>query len=154
MGQERPVILGLAGGSSSGKTLVARRVIEDLGSSEVVMVDQDSYYKEAGHLSEEERAAINYDHPEAFDRELFLSLLDEVISAARTELDTDTLVFNASSLRIRELPRMHRVRVGASDRDAVAALGVRVGDLIVPIVPSAPAVKTSSRSLIKMATDN
>jgi len=76
---ERPILLGIAGGTASGKTLVARRVVEDLGSSEVVIIDQDSYYREMGHLSEEERARINYDHPDAFDREFLLEHMQTLL---------------------------------------------------------------------------
>lgn len=76
---ERPILLGIAGGTASGKTLVARRVVEDLGSNEVVIIDQDSYYREMGHLTEEERARINYDHPDAFDREFLLEHIQTLL---------------------------------------------------------------------------
>lgn len=69
---ERPLLLGIAGGTASGKTLVASSVIEDLGSSEVVIIDQDSYYRELKGLDAGERARVNFDHPDAFDRELLL----------------------------------------------------------------------------------
>jgi len=76
---ERPILLGIAGGTASGKTLVARRVVEDLGSNEVVIIDQDSYYRDMKHLSEEERARINYDHPDAFDREFLLEHIQALL---------------------------------------------------------------------------
>lgn len=64
------LIIGIAGGTGSGKTTVARSVIERLGSSKVTFISQDNYYKDHSHLSMSERELINYDHPFAFDNEL------------------------------------------------------------------------------------
>jgi len=69
---ERPLILGIAGGTASGKTLVARTLVKNLGSRDVVIIEQDSYYRDHSDLPLEDRARINYDHPDAFDRELLL----------------------------------------------------------------------------------
>ena len=69
---ERPLLLGIAGGSASGKTLVTSTLIANLGSREVVMIEQDSYYRDFAGLSKEERAKLNFDHPDAFDRELLI----------------------------------------------------------------------------------
>jgi uridine kinase len=69
---ERPLLLGIAGGSASGKTLVTSTLIANLGSREVVMIEQDSYYRDFADLSVEERARLNFDHPDAFDRELLI----------------------------------------------------------------------------------
>ncbi|AWB43023.1 uridine kinase [Paenibacillus sp. CAA11] len=69
------LIIGIAGGTGSGKTTVARSVIERLGSSKVTFISQDNYYKDHSHLSLEERSLINYDHPFAFDNELLIEHL-------------------------------------------------------------------------------
>ncbi len=69
---ERPLLLGIAGGSASGKTLVTSTLIANLGSREVVMIEQDSYYRDFADLSVEDRAKLNFDHPDAFDRELLI----------------------------------------------------------------------------------
>lgn len=74
-----PLLLGIAGGTASGKTLVADSVVRSLGSNEVVIIDQDSYYRDLGHLSPEERRAINFDHPDAFDRELLLRDMETLL---------------------------------------------------------------------------
>lgn len=66
----RPILIGIAGGTGSGKTLVARTLVERLGSDRVVIVEQDSYYKANWELSLEERKQVNYDHPDAFDQAL------------------------------------------------------------------------------------
>jgi uridine kinase len=70
---KRGILIGLAGGSGSGKTLVARRLFEELGSDKVIIIQEDSYYKDLSHLSMEERKACNFDHPDAFDEELLLT---------------------------------------------------------------------------------
>ncbi|HZG78721.1 MAG TPA: uridine kinase [Paenibacillus sp.] len=69
------LIIGIAGGTGSGKTTVARSVIERLGSDKVTFVSQDNYYKDNPHLSYAEREKINYDHPFAFDNELLIEHL-------------------------------------------------------------------------------
>ncbi len=66
-------LIGIAGGTASGKTLVAHRIFEALGGRRVVMVKQDHYYKDLAHLSWEERIRTNFDHPDAFDADLLRS---------------------------------------------------------------------------------
>lgn len=65
----KPVIIGVAGGTGSGKTTIARKLVERFSES-VVYIEQDSYYKDQSHLSFEERVKTNYDHPLAFDNDL------------------------------------------------------------------------------------
>jgi uridine kinase len=77
---KRPVIIGIAGGSGSGKTLVARTLIERLGSDRVVVIEQDAYYKDLSHLPLEERARQNFDHPDAFDEDLLVQHLQGLIA--------------------------------------------------------------------------
>lgn len=77
---KRPVIIGIAGGSGSGKTLVARTLIERLGSDRVVVIEQDAYYKDLSHLPLEERARQNFDHPDAFDEDLLVQHLQDLIA--------------------------------------------------------------------------
>ncbi|KIL35003.1 uridine kinase [Cohnella kolymensis] len=66
------LIIGIAGGTGSGKTTVARSVIDRLGSDKVTFISQDNYYKDNTRLSFAEREKINYDHPFAFDNELLI----------------------------------------------------------------------------------
>jgi uridine kinase len=65
-----PFIIGVAGGSGSGKTTVTERVIETVGEGSVAILAQDYYYREQGNKPPEERRNTNYDHPDAFDWEL------------------------------------------------------------------------------------
>lgn len=69
------LIIGIAGGTGSGKTTVARSVIDRLGSDKVTFISQDNYYKDHSHLDKVERESINYDHPLAFDNELLIEHL-------------------------------------------------------------------------------
>jgi len=69
------LIIGIAGGTGSGKTTVARSVIEQLGSDKVTFISQDNYYKDQSHLTMDERQLTNYDHPFAFDNELLIEHL-------------------------------------------------------------------------------
>lgn len=61
------LIIGIAGGTGSGKTTVVRKIIESLPAGEVVLLPQDSYYKDNSHVAAERRELINFDHPDAFD---------------------------------------------------------------------------------------
>lgn len=64
------LIIGIAGGTGSGKTTVVRKIIESLPDGEVVLLPQDSYYKDSSHVPVEERQSINFDHPDSFEWEL------------------------------------------------------------------------------------
>jgi uridine kinase len=66
----RRILIGIAGGSGSGKTLVARNIVRELGSDRVVVIDQDSYYKNLEDIPARDRDVRNFDHPDAFDNEL------------------------------------------------------------------------------------
>lgn len=74
------ILIGMAGGTGSGKTLIAQRIIEQLGSREVVVIQQDSYYKDLSHLPFEQRVAYNFDHPSAFDKETLVCDLTSLLS--------------------------------------------------------------------------
>ncbi|GEC92298.1 uridine kinase [Brevibacillus brevis] len=74
-----PVLIGVAGGSGSGKTTVAKELYRQFQNDSVTMIEQDSYYKDQSHLSPEERALTNYDHPFAFDNDLLLAHLQELL---------------------------------------------------------------------------
>lgn len=67
---KKTLIIGVAGGTGSGKTTVARSILERLKAADAALIPQDAYYRDRSTLSMEERADINYDHPEAIDIEL------------------------------------------------------------------------------------
>lgn len=65
-------IIGIAGGTASGKTTVVKEIVNSLPNGEVVVIPQDSYYKDSSHVPAEERLYINFDHPDAFDWDLLV----------------------------------------------------------------------------------
>src|SRR4051794_34646476 len=67
-----PVVIGVAGGSGSGKTTVVRRIAESLGPEQVVLLEHDRYYRDRRDLRLEERAALNYDHPDSLETDLLV----------------------------------------------------------------------------------
>ena len=72
MGSPRPFILGVAGGTCSGKTTVAERLVEMMGEEHLALVKLDSYYWTRDDLPIDERALMNYDHPDSFDWPLLI----------------------------------------------------------------------------------
>jgi uridine kinase len=72
------ILVGIAGGTGSGKTSFAQKLLERVGPERCVTIAQDSYYKDGSTLSAEARAAINYDHPDAFDSSLLLQDLRDL----------------------------------------------------------------------------
>lgn len=65
-------VIGVAGGSGSGKTTVVRRIVESLGDDEVTVLEHDRYYRDRNDLRLEERAALNYDHPDSLETDLLV----------------------------------------------------------------------------------
>lgn len=72
MQRSAPVVIGVAGGSGSGKTTVVRRIVESLGAEQVTVLEHDRYYRDRSDLRLEERAALNYDHPDSLETDLMV----------------------------------------------------------------------------------
>jgi uridine kinase len=68
-----PIVIGVAGGSGSGKTTVVRRIVESLGDDQVTVLEHDRYYRDRNDLRLEERAALNYDHPDSLETNLMVA---------------------------------------------------------------------------------
>lgn len=81
-------IIGIAGGTGSGKTTVVRKIAEVLPPHHVVVVPLDSYYNDTSHMTEEERHAINFDHPDAFDWKLLIKQVNELRNGQAVEQPT------------------------------------------------------------------
>lgn len=77
-GQDRPFVIGVAGGSGSGKTTIAQSVVDIVGEDLVVLIQHDAYYRDQAHMSFDERTKINYDHPDSLENELFVAHLTEL----------------------------------------------------------------------------
>ena len=80
------VIVGVAGGSGSGKTTVVRRIVESLGPDDVTVLDHDRYYRDRNDLRLEERAALNYDHPDALETDLMVHHVRELKAGRSVEV--------------------------------------------------------------------
>ena len=87
-GHRQPFVIGVAGGSGSGKTTVTRRVIETVGAAGVAVLSQDNYYRDQSDIAPEVRRATNYDHPAAFDWALLREHLDALLSGVPIEMPT------------------------------------------------------------------
>jgi len=74
------LVIGIAGGSGSGKTTVVNKIIRDLPASSVSIMSQDAYYWDNGHLSPREKKMINFDHPDSIEWELLIHDLDRLIA--------------------------------------------------------------------------
>ena len=72
------LVIGIAGGSGSGKTTVVKAITQQLNAKSVVVIPQDSYYKDSSDLSDEEKRAHNFDHPDAIDWELLCEQLSDL----------------------------------------------------------------------------
>ena len=70
--QHRMYIIGIAGGTASGKSTVVKEIVNSLPEGSVAVIPQDSYYKDSSHVPVEERQFINFDHPDAFDWNLLV----------------------------------------------------------------------------------
>jgi len=80
VGLTKPFVIGIAGGTASGKTTLARSLAEALGER-VALLPMDHYYKDLSHLPFPERLSLNYDHPEAFDLPLYLAHAQALLAA-------------------------------------------------------------------------
>lgn len=75
----KPFVIGIAGGSGSGKSTVLQRILDRLGAERVAILDHDRYYFDLAHLSQEERAKVNFDHPASLETTLLCRHVDELL---------------------------------------------------------------------------
>jgi uridine kinase len=74
--RHRPLIIGVAGGTGSGKTTVAMRILEQVGAEHISYIPHDAYYRDLSSLSHEERARVNFDHPDSLETKLLIQHLE------------------------------------------------------------------------------
>jgi len=91
------IIIGISGASASGKSLLANTIVNELGSDQVVVISEDAYYKDHSNIPFEERAKINYDHPDSIDHELLYKHLNMLQQGKSVEVP----IYN-HSMHIRE----------------------------------------------------
>lgn len=80
-----PILIGISGGTGSGKSTVTKEIFSSIPEESCTIIEQDSYYKDQSHLSYEERVKTNYDHPDAFDNQLLISHLKDLLSGKAIE---------------------------------------------------------------------
>ena len=85
-GSVPPLVIGVAGGSGSGKTTVVRRIVDALGEARVTVLEHDRYYRDRNDLRLEERAALNYDHPDSLETDLMVMHLHELRAGRSVEV--------------------------------------------------------------------
>ncbi len=100
----KPFIIGIAGGTGSGKSTVARNVAQALHTESVAFIDMDAYYLNFAHLPLTERRKINWDHPDAFDWELFVRHLERLSSGESIEKPVYDFVTHTRSDRTVVIP--------------------------------------------------
>ncbi len=74
----RPIVIGVAGGTGSGKTTVARQILTRVGAEHITYIPHDAYYRDLSHLPPEKRGQVNYDHPDSLETELLIEHLKEL----------------------------------------------------------------------------
>jgi uridine kinase len=99
----KPLIIGIAGGSGSGKSTVARKVAESLTEASVAFIDMDAYYRNFAHLPMEERRRVNWDHPEAFDTALLAEQLAELQAGRAVDKPVYDFVTHTRGARVERI---------------------------------------------------
>lgn len=84
--KKRPVTIGVAGGTGSGKTTVSNQILERVGHKHIAYLPHDSYYKDLSHLDNIERAQINFDHPDSLDTELLVQHVKQLQQSLPVEI--------------------------------------------------------------------
>lgn len=78
VGRKTPLVIGIAGGSGSGKTTVANAILKSVGSHRIAYLQHDSYYRDLRDLPENQRIAVNFDHPNSLESELLIEHINEL----------------------------------------------------------------------------
>lgn len=101
-----PLIIGLGGGSGSGKTTIARSIVEAIGPDDVTLIQHDAYYHDQTDLAMEERIRVNYDHPASFETSLLVAHLQELRAGRAIERPIyDFTVYNRLADTVRVEPK-------------------------------------------------
>ena len=102
----RPILIGICGGTGSGKSTVAREIYESLHETEIAIIQQDAYYKDQTDMAIEERCKTNYDHPFAFDTDLLIKHIKKIFEGQAIQRPIyDFSVHNRSDETITVEPR-------------------------------------------------
>ncbi len=104
--RKKPIVIGVTGGSGGGKTSVSKAILSNFPDEKIAMIEHDSYYNDQSHLTLEERISTNYDHPLAFDTDLMIEHLDELIEGRPVDIPIyDYAKHNRSEKTYRQEPQ-------------------------------------------------
>src|SRR5438132_5818552 len=106
---QAPVIIGIAGGTGSGKTTVARAIYDRVGPDRIEWISHDSYYRNFDALPPDERAKINFDHPDSLETELLTRHLDVLSKGSSVEVPVYD--FSTHSRKLSETQRVEPRKV-------------------------------------------
>ena len=101
------ILIGIAGGTGSGKTSIAKAIASDFGKSEVALIEQDSYYKDLSNLTKEERTLVNFDHPDAMDFTLMQNHLRELMKGNTVDVPIYDFTTHTRESKSREVEKHH-----------------------------------------------
>ena len=89
------ILIGIAGGTGSGKTSIANKLLEEYDKGDIIVIEQDAYYRDISNISIDDRHLHNFDHPDAIDIELFNQQLISLLKGQIVEMgDTETVLSN------------------------------------------------------------
>ncbi len=103
------ILIGIAGGTGSGKTTVAKALSSEFGSSEVALIEQDSYYRDLSHMDLHDRSKINFDHPDAFDFDMMKVQIRTLICGGCIDVPVYDYNTHTRSGELRHIDRHHIV---------------------------------------------
>ncbi len=103
MPSETPVVVGLAGGSGSGKTTVIHRILETVGWDRIAYLPHDAYYKDASHLPTYERSRLNFDHPNSLDNELLIAHIQKLVEGESVDVPIYDFTTHTRSVSVRHV---------------------------------------------------
>ena len=104
--RKKPIIIGVTGGSGGGKTSVSKAILANFTDQKISMIQHDSYYKDQSHLTFEERVTTNYDHPLAFDTDLMIEHINELIAGRPVDIPIyDSTLHTRSEKTYRQEPQ-------------------------------------------------
>ena len=101
------ILIGIAGGTGSGKTSVAKAIAADFGKPEVALIEQDSYYKDLSDLTFEERSLVNFDHPDAIDFSLMRNHLQKLMEGNVVDIPIYDYTTHTREKKSREIEKHH-----------------------------------------------
>jgi len=101
--KKKPIVIGVAGGTGSGKTTVAREILQRVNEGQITYIQHDSYYRDLSHLAPEQRAKVNFDHPNSLETELLIQHLDRLVAGKPAEIPLYDFTVHARTNKTRHI---------------------------------------------------